>query len=74
MANEKMTVLEMIQKDVEAENNDMNKYTELAKQADEEYPGHGYGGILRDIAHEERSHHKYLMAIMDDIKKHQGTA
>lgn len=71
MSEKEKTMLDMLQEDVEAESGDNDKYIELAKRADEEYPGRGYGGILRDIAHEETTHHKYLMAIIKDIRKHE---
>ena len=50
---------------------DSGKYVSLAKLADEEYPGEGYGAILRDIAKEEAIHLKHLQEILSDINLHK---
>ena len=61
---------DLIGEDLEAEKYDHDKYIELAKQADCEYPERGYGSILRDIAKEEGQHRKHLTAILRDIEDH----
>ena len=59
---------ESLKESVQEEMADSGKYDDMAEWADEEYPGKGYGFILRCIAKEERSHLDLLQKIHADIK------
>lgn len=47
---------------IEEEASDAEKYMKMADEADDKY-----ACILRDIAHEELTHRKHLMAIHEDM-------
>ena len=67
--NEEMNLKEKLEEALTDEENDADKYTNLADYAKVKYPDCGYGQILKDIAHEEQIHHKHIRAILDDMKK-----
>lgn len=66
----KETFCDHLKKSIHEEMKDSGKYDEMAKKAEEEYPGMGYAAILRDIAHEETVHLRHLQDILFDIQKH----
>ena len=61
-----------LMKDLEEEGADSDKYMKLADAMDEKYPCRGYGAILRDIAREEKSHHKHIKMILEDMHVEMG--
>lgn len=65
-----MDLQKMIEAAIDDEASDVKKYMDLADLADEHFKDYGYGSILRDIAHEEQTHHKHLKAIWEDMHKH----
>ena len=66
---EEVNLKEELEKDLEDEASDYDKYMKLADLAAAKYPGCGYDAILRDIAHEEKTHHKHIKAILADMCK-----
>lgn len=58
-----------LEKDLAEEESDADKYMKLADIAAAEFPHCGYDAILRDIAHEEKLHHKHIHDILEDMKK-----
>jgi len=57
-----------LEKAVAAEDEDRDKYMELADMAPPEY-----AGILRDIAKEEAAHRRHLKDILCDMKRREDT-
>lgn len=60
-------IIAELKKDIESEGADNQKYLSLAMAADEKYPCRGYGSILRAIAKDEETHHRYIKMILDDM-------
>lgn len=69
---EQINIAEELKKDLESESSDNDKYMKLAAAADEKYPCRGYGAILRDIAREEKTHHKHIKMILEDMHVETG--
>ena len=71
---ESMTDLKAeLEKALDDESSDAEKYLKLADLAAAKYPGCGYNIILRDIAQEEKTHHKHIKAILADMCKKEMT-
>ena len=58
----------MIKEDISDEEHDVEKYMDLAEYAEKYYPCHGFDGILRDIAKEERQHNRHLKEILESLE------
>lgn len=65
---EEINIVAELKTDLAEEAHDNEKYKKLAEVADEKYPHKGYGAILRDIAREEKTHHKHIQMILEDMQ------
>ena len=60
-------IIEALSEDVDDEGADYEKYTKLAEALKEKFPNRGYGGIIMDIAWEEKTHHDHIKHILTDM-------
>ena len=60
-----MSWKDLLHQHISEESQDRDMYLELAKQAEAEGCCH-QAGVLRDIAHEEHTHHKLLSEMLMD--------
>ena len=63
-------MLKRLEEALEDEAADVEKYTDMAATAAKEWPDAGYCAILRDIAKEEKVHHRHIQEIIDDMHQH----
>lgn len=65
-------IIGALTKDVTDEESDHEKYMKLAEALEEKFPSRGYGGIIKDIAHEEAIHRAHIHDILADMGADMG--
>ena len=63
-------MLKRLEEALEDEAADVDKYTAMADSAAQKWPDSGYSAVLRDIAKEEKVHHRHVQEIIDDMHQH----